>query len=117
MRWSRALCANTCADGGEGRGGDGGDDAGRDGGGDARFGLVTAETRADSDDCWCVTPSGRFVGSVMRETRERLGLQSVEDERGKATVSVNLKRGRVSSVELVSRSRGRVRANVRGGSG
>ena len=75
-----------------GKGGDGGDDAGRDGGGDARFGLVTAETRADSDDCWCVTPSGRFVGSVMRETRERLGLQSVEDERGKATVSVNLKR-------------------------
>lgn len=29
---------------------------------------------------------------MMRETRERLGLQSVEDERGKATVSVNLKR-------------------------
>ena len=50
-----------------GKGGDGGDDAGRDGGGDARFGLVTAETRADSDDCWCVTPSGRFVGSVMRD--------------------------------------------------
>jgi len=77
------------------RGDDDGDAAAarRDGGdGDARFGLVTAETRADSDDCWCVTPSGRFVGSLMSETRERLGLQSVEDERGKATVSVNLKR-------------------------
>lgn len=65
--------------------------AGRDGEGTA-FGMKTANARVDFDDCWCVTPRGRFVGSLMRDTSVALGLQSVEDARGKALVSVNLRR-------------------------
>lgn len=58
----------------------------------ATFGMKTANARVDFEDCWCVTPRGRFVGSLMRDTSVALGLQSVEDSRGKALVSVNLRR-------------------------
>jgi hypothetical protein len=56
----------------------------------ATFGLTTIDAEIDSDDCFCVTPKGRFVASLMADARESLGLQTTEDARGKALASVNL---------------------------
>ena len=64
----------------------------------ARFGLKTCSsdggmtTRIDSEDVFCITPNGRFVASLMEDTAQAMGLQWTRDERGKASVSVNLTR-------------------------
>ena len=58
--------------------------------------TTTATTRTavsiESDDVWCVTTRGRFVGSFMRDTAEVLGLQTTRDGWGKRHASVNLRR-------------------------
>ena len=58
----------------------------------ATFGLTTIDAEVDSDDCFCVTPKGRFVASLMADAKESLGMQTTEDARGKALASVNLTR-------------------------
>ena len=54
--------------------------------------VSTTVVSIDSDDVWCVTTQGRFVGSFMRDTAEAFGLQTTRDGRGKRLASINLRR-------------------------
>lgn len=56
------------------------------------FGMITRDVDVDANDCWCVTPSGRFVASLTSTTASMLGLGTTEDARGKRAASVNCRR-------------------------
>ena len=78
----------------------------------ATFGLTTIDAEVDSDDCFCVTPKGRFVASLMADAKESLGMQTTERRAREGAREREFEARRVQGGELVSRSNRGVRAGV-----